>query len=57
MMELKYLTNNLFDQGRESKILTYSFAASKTLSEKAIWGCNQAGIDPNDLYEKQIADF
>ena len=56
-MELKYLTNNLFDQGRESKILTYSFAASKTLSEKAIWGCNQAGIDPNDLYEKQIADF
>ena len=40
MMELKYLTNNLFDQGRKSVILTNSFVASKVLSDKAIWGCN-----------------
>ena len=34
MMELKYLTNNLFDQGRESEILTYFLQHQKLYPTK-----------------------
>ena len=31
--------------------------ATKELSDNTYWACGQTGINPNDLYERQLADF